>query len=91
MKKLFCVLTLLFALAPAASAQAPAKDSEGFEAVDGSMMAKTGESIPASKLVAAAYGFIFFAVLGYVASVTLRVRQVEDELDEIKRKLDKQA
>jgi hypothetical protein len=91
MKKLFCVLTLLLALAAGAHAQAPAKDSEGFEAVDGSMMAKSGESIPASKLVAAAYGFIFCALLVYVGSVALRVRQVEEELDQIKRKLDKQA
>jgi hypothetical protein len=74
----------------AAPAQSPQHDSEGFEAVDGSMMAK-GESIPAARLVAAAYGFIFAAVLVYVASVVRRTRRVEEEMDALKRKLQSKA
>jgi hypothetical protein len=77
----------LFGLAGAASAQnAPQKDSEGFEPVNGDML-QQGESIPASRLVGAAYGFIFAAVVVWVASVARRARRLEDEVDELKKKL----
>jgi hypothetical protein len=77
----------LFGLAGAAFAQdAPKKDNEGFEPVNGDMM-QPGESIPASRLVGAAYGFIFAAVVVWVASVARRARRLEDEVDELKKKL----
>ncbi len=91
MKKLLQAIVLaLLALAAVGVARAEPDhkpDAEGFEPVDGSMMQK-GESIPASRLVAGAYGFIFAAVVVYVASVALRARRVEDELEELKRKLE---
>ena len=77
----------LFGLAGAAFAQnAPKKDSEGFEPVNGDMM-QQGETIPASRLVGAAYGFICAAVVVWVASVARRARRLEDEVDELKKKL----
>jgi len=77
----------LFGLAGAALAQgAPKKDNEGFEPVNGDMM-QQGETIPASRLVGAAYGFIFAAVVVWVASVARRARRLEDEVDELKKKL----
>jgi CcmD family protein len=39
-----------------------------------------GEQIPAISLVAAAYGFVWVAVLGYVWSIAKRLKQVETEL-----------
>jgi CcmD family protein len=78
------------ALAQSVPAAAPQKDAEGFVPVNGDMM-QPGESIPASRLVALAYGFIFSAVLVYVASVARRSRRVEQEMDALKRKLQQKA
>jgi hypothetical protein len=65
---------------------APKKDSEGFEPVNGDMM-QPGETIPAARLVGAAYGFICVAVVVWVASVARRARRLEDEVDALKKKL----
>ena len=42
-----------------------------------------GEQIPAINMVAAAYGFVWVAVLGYVWSIASRLKQVEAELTEL--------
>ena len=42
-----------------------------------------GEQIPAINLVAAAYGFVWVAVLGYVWSIARRLRHVEAELADL--------
>jgi hypothetical protein len=86
MKTIAFVIALLAPLG--AFADEPKKDAEGFEKVDSSMMAP-GESIPADRLVAAAYGFIFGAVVVYAATVAARTRRVEEEMDELRRKLEK--
>jgi CcmD family protein len=39
-----------------------------------------GEQIPAIRLVAAAYGFVWLAVFGYVFSIAKRLKTVETEL-----------
>ena len=79
--------TLLLGFGGVAFAQdAPQKDNEGFEPVNGDMM-QQGESIPASRLVGGAYGFICAAVVVWVASVARRARRLEDEVDELKKKL----
>jgi hypothetical protein len=52
---------------------------------------QSGESIPASRLVATAYGFIFASVAVYVASVVSRSRRVEEEMLELKKKLEAKA
>ena len=75
-----CGLTLSFAQ------EGPKKDNEGFEPVNGDML-QPGESIPASRLVGAAYGFICCAVIVWVASVARRARRLEDEVDDLKKKL----
>ena len=42
-----------------------------------------GEQIPAINMVAAAYGFVWLAVLGYVWSIARRLKQVEVELADL--------
>jgi hypothetical protein len=79
--------TILFGFGGALFAQeGPKKDSEGFEPVNGDML-QPGESIPAARLVAGAYGFICAAVVVWVVSVAQRTRRLEDEVDELKKKL----
>ncbi len=79
--------TILFGLGGLVLAQGqPKKDSEGFEPVNGDMM-QPGESIPAARLVGGAYGFICAAVVVWVASVARRARRLEDEVEELKKKL----
>jgi hypothetical protein len=81
MKRLLVVLLLMFG-----AVQAQEKD--GWEKVDGSMTAP-GESIPASTLVGAAYGFIFIALLVWVGSVAARTRRVEEDIQSLREKLKK--
>lgn len=89
MKRMLRIAFLAFAAlssSGAALAQEPAKDAQGWEQVNGDMMQK-GESIPAARLVGAAYGFIFAAVAFYVASVARRARRLENEVEALKKKL----
>ena len=44
------------------------------------------EQIPAINLVAAAYGFVWIAVVGYVVSLASRLKKVEREVGELERK-----
>lgn len=81
MKRILLLIILCCGVARAA-------DQEGFEAVSGDMMAR-GETVPAPRLVAAAYGFIFGALLIYVATVVARTRRLEEELRDLKRRVDK--
>ena len=87
MKRIVQIAFFAFFLGGLALAQeGPKKDNEGFEPVNGDMM-QQGESIPASRLVGGAYGFICAAVVVWVASVARRARRLEDEVDELKKKL----
>ena len=74
------VLLLLGAFAsgalPAIAEQQPPPQSE-FVPVDD---IPPGEQIPAINLVAAAYGFVWVALLGYVWSIARRLQRVEAEL-----------
>ncbi len=79
------VAVLLCAPAAFADGNAPAR-ADGFEAVDGNMMAP-GESIPGNKLLGAAYGFILAALVLYIGSVTARTDQVEQEIEELRRRI----
>ncbi len=71
--------------APAPSRpSAAAADAEGF--VPDSRppnMNTVDESIPAAPLVATAYGFIWFAVLGFVLYTLRRTQHVEKEIAEL--------
>jgi CcmD family protein len=71
------VLTPTLALPTAALAQV-------FEKVRG---AATDE-VPAGPFVAIAYGFIWVAILAYVAFVARGVGRVRGELDDVRRKID---
>ena len=42
-----------------------------------------GEQIPAINMVAAAYGFVWVAVMGYVWSIARRLKHVETELADL--------
>ena len=88
MKRIIQILFLAFFFfgGVALAQEQPQKDNEGFEPVNGDMM-QPGESIPASRLVGAAYGFICVAIIVWVASVARRSRRLEDEVDELKKKL----
>jgi CcmD family protein len=59
---------------------------EGFVPVD--QLPKPQDTIPAPRLVAAAYGFVWVAVLGYVWSIRRRLTTVERELQAIIRRVD---
>jgi CcmD family protein len=85
--RLLRVLTLLAALVaiPAArpstamAANQPQPPKE-FVPVD---EVPPGEQIPAINMVAAAYGFVWVAVLVYVWSIAKRLKQVESELADL--------
>jgi len=82
--RLIRLLTLLFALSgvPAVAAEQPQPPKE-FVPVD---EVPPGEQIPAINLVAAAYGFVWLAVLGYVWSLARRLKTVEAELSALESK-----
>ncbi|HXU72664.1 MAG TPA: hypothetical protein VN947_25255 [Polyangia bacterium] len=88
MKRIIAIAFFFFFLGGVALAQdsAPKKSNEGWEQVNGDMM-QPGESIPASRLVGGAYGFICAAVVVWVFTVARRARRLEDEVDELKKKL----
>ena len=72
-----CVWLLLAGPTIVAAQPQPPKD---FVAVDETA---PGEQIPAIPLIAAAYGFIWVVLLGYVWSLGRRLQKVEGELTEL--------
>ena len=82
MRHLRVLLTLALLLGPAlADAQQPSPD----EFVPISEIPPE-EQIPAINLVAAAYGFVWVAVLGYVWSLGSRLEKAEDEIARLEQK-----
>jgi len=73
------LLAVLFAAPAMVDARQPQPPKE-FVPVD---EIPPGEQIPAINMVAAAYGFVWVAVLGYVWSIASRLKQVEAELTEL--------
>ena len=75
------VLMIVMALgaAPAVSLGQP-QPPKGFEPAS---EVPPGEQIPAINLVAAAYGFVWVAVFGYVWSIARRLKTVEAELAQL--------
>ena len=51
--------------------------------------ARVRESIPAAPFLAAAYAFMWVAVLIYVALVARRLSRVQSDIDDLRRKLDR--
>ena len=78
------VMCAWMVIAPvAAAAQGQPQPPKGFVAVD---EVPPGEQIPAINLVAAAYGFVWIALLGYVWTIGRRLQKVEGELAELESK-----
>ena len=76
-----CMVTAALAvlITPALSAAQPQPPKE-FVPID---EVPPGEQIPAINMVAAAYGFAWVAVLGYVWSIARRLQHVESELADL--------
>ena len=79
------VLCLAAAPPLAAQTQPPSAAQEGFVPID--QLGDPKEELPATPLVAAAYGIAWAAVLVYVFSVWRRLNQVERELADVSRRL----
>ena len=77
--RLFTIVIALSAAPGAVMASQPQPPKE-FVPVD---EVPPGEQIPAIRLVAAAYGFVWVAVLGYAWSIARRLRTVEAELADL--------
>jgi CcmD family protein len=58
---------------------------DGFVPVDRPLSAQ--DTMPAPRLVAIAYGFIWVVVFGYVVSVRTRLSKVEREMETVARRL----
>lgn len=87
MKRILLIVFFALLLGGPALADEPSKPpADDWQAVNGDMM-QPGESIPAAKLVGGAYGFIFAAVVVWVASVASRARKLEDEVVALKKRL----
>jgi CcmD family protein len=90
MRRLARLVLLLGWLVPAmalAQGAGGKKDGEWENVPAGMMMQPPGESIPASTLVGVAYGFIWVMVAGFVVSVWRRQQRLEQEIDELRRRL----
>jgi CcmD family protein len=74
------LLCLCLVAAPIGSVAAQPQPPGDFVPVDESM---PGEQIPALPLIAAAYGFIWVVLLGYVWSIGRRLQKVESELADL--------
>lgn len=75
---------------PKADAKPVSKpDTEGFVPVKEGEALGPGEVIPATGLVAGAYGFILGAMVVWVASVAMRTRRVEDDVTALRSRLDR--
>ena len=83
MRHLRALLTLCVLLGPAWAAAQPQPSPDEFVPIS---EIPPEEQIPAINLVAAAYGFVWVAVLGYVWSLGTRLKKAEDEIARLERK-----
>lgn len=81
-RALVCAVALL-AAAPGFAAAQPQPSPDEFVPVD---EIPAEEQIPAINLIAAAYGFVWIAVVGYVWSLGRRLQQAEADLAALERK-----
>jgi CcmD family protein len=82
------VLTCVAPLAGQTQTQPPPKPAaqDEFVPVDKPMNAQ--DTIPAPRLVAIAYGFIWVVLLGYVWSVRSRLASVEREMQTVSKRIE---
>src|SRR5260221_10834762 len=91
MKAMGAVIVAVLLLSGAAAAQQPAPKSppaaaqDGFVPVDAPMNAQ--DTMPAPRLVAIAYAFIWLVFFGYLWSVRSRLSRVERELEAVGRRV----
>jgi CcmD family protein len=91
MKPIGTLVVILLLLAAPAFAQQPAPKSspsaaqDGFVPVDAPMNAQ--DTMPAPRLVAIAYGFIWVVLFGYLWSVRSRLARVEREMETVSRRV----
>lgn len=82
-------VTLVLLTAPAFAQQpapkAPAAAQDGFVPVDAPLNPQ--DTIPAPRLVAIAYGFIWVVLFGYLWSVRSRLATVEREMESMSRRV----
>ena len=83
MRYLRILLTLAVLLTPALAAAQAQPSPDEFVPIS---EIPPEEQIPAINLVAAAYGFVWVAVLGYVWSLGTRIKKAEDEIARLERK-----
>jgi len=79
---LACVALLAMPVAMAAQPSQPPPAQEEFVPLS---EVPPSEQIPAFTLVAAAYGFVWLALIGYIWSVNQRLQKVERELTQLNR------
>jgi hypothetical protein len=82
------ILVLLSSVSGAQEKKDNARDNEGWESVRDQMV-QPGEGFQANQLVAAAYGFIWVMVAGFVYTVWRRTDAVEREIDSLRRRVEK--
>jgi hypothetical protein len=75
--------------APTPAPVAKRADGEGFVPVAAGDPMQPGEVIPASRLVGIAYGVILAALVLFVASVSMRSQNVEDEIMSLRARINK--
>lgn len=76
-------LVLLFAGVPALTPAQPRPSADEFEPMT---EVPPEEQIPAINLVAAAYGFVWIVVVGYVWTLGRRLQKAEDEIAALERR-----
>jgi CcmD family protein len=80
------IVACCIAIGSTAGAQPPsAASQDGFVPVS---RAAQPETVPASRLVLAAYGFAWVMLFGYLWSIWTRIGRVERELHVVKRRVD---
>lgn len=91
MKRISTVIITLLLLGVPAFAQQPPPTTpppaaqDGFVLVDAPINAQ--DAMPAPRLVAIAYGFIWLVLFGYLWSVRSRLARVEREIDTVSRRV----
>ena len=71
-------------LAPQPAPKAPAAAQDGFVPVDSPIAPE--DAMPAPRLVAIAYGFIWLVFFGYLLSLKTRLSKVEQEIAAVRRR-----
>ncbi|PYR88691.1 MAG: hypothetical protein DMF84_27405 [Acidobacteria bacterium] len=70
---------------PTAPTQPPSAAQEGFVPVD--QLPKAQDTMPAARLVAIAYAFVWVMLFGYVMSIWRRLSTVEREMQSVSRRI----